>query len=152
MNFFHLIFPCGNIFFVLRPPYSPPCPSLTHSWLMNVWVFKSLRGPLWYTDQLLSRRLTYVSIQASELHWLMLSGRCLIWIASSTSLLSFYHWMSWQKSKNTQKRYRPSWRRAWIWRGSLTTNRCMSWQNTLTWNIGLSKGAGNWRESLTTVK
>ena len=24
MNFFHLIFPCANIFFVLRPPPLPP--------------------------------------------------------------------------------------------------------------------------------
>ena len=70
------------IFFLyFAPPPSPykfsNGPSLTHSWL-HWWmceflpVFKSLRGPLWYTDQLLSRRLTYVSIQASELHWLML--------------------------------------------------------------------------------
>lgn len=25
--------------------------------------------------------------------------------------------MSWQSLKNTQKRYQPSWRRAWIWQG-----------------------------------
>ena len=24
MNFFHLIFPCANVFFVLRPPPPPP--------------------------------------------------------------------------------------------------------------------------------
>ena len=63
MNFFHLLFPCANILFVLRPPPPPPI-----SFPMVRPLIKTGTVLIWYISSFLYSNVTLLNIRIETFH------------------------------------------------------------------------------------